>query len=127
MAHVLVEATTTQVREAIEREPDHDVFTLSMDCTTESIKVGNVIELGLDSETYDAVVTVSIAGHLQLPVDTVASIASAGLMGGKYVRLEPGKEKKFIAADGRFAKTKDFRSLEDQVGEIIFLATGGPK
>lgn len=43
MAHVLVEATTTQVREAIEREPDHDVFTLSMDCTTESIKVGNVI------------------------------------------------------------------------------------
>ncbi|MDP7097065.1 MAG: MlaD family protein [Rhodospirillales bacterium] len=97
------------------------------DVRVNGIKVGNVIELGLDSETYDAVVTVSIAGHLQLPVDTVASIASAGLMGGKYVRLEPGKEKKFIAADGRFAKTKDFRSLEDQVGEIIFLATGGPK
>ncbi|MEE8394319.1 MAG: hypothetical protein V3R66_08240 [Rhodospirillales bacterium] len=26
---------------------------------------------------------------------------------------------------GAIAKTKDFRSLEDQVGEIIFLATGG--
>ncbi|MEE9545727.1 MAG: MlaD family protein [Rhodospirillales bacterium] len=97
------------------------------DVRVNGIKVGKVVELGLDSETYDAVVTLSVAGHLRLPVDTVASIASAGLMGGKYVRLEPGNEKKFIADGGRFAKTKDFRSLEDQVGEIIFLATGGPK
>ena len=26
----------------------------------------------------------------------------------------------------RTIQTKDYRSLEDQVGEIIFLATGGP-
>ena len=97
------------------------------DVRVNGIKVGNVVKLGLDSETYDAVVTVSISGDLRLPVDTVASIASAGLMGGKYVRIEPGTEKKFLADGGRFTKTKDFRSLEDQVGEIIFLATGGPK
>lgn len=30
-----------------------------------------------------------------------------------------------VAARGAIVKSKDFRSLEDQVGEIIFLATGG--
>ncbi|MFQ5765006.1 MAG: hypothetical protein ACE5GT_08765 [Rhodospirillales bacterium] len=30
-----------------------------------------------------------------------------------------------IGAGSTLAKTRDFRSLEDQVGEIIFLATGG--
>ncbi|MBT5013921.1 MAG: outer membrane lipid asymmetry maintenance protein MlaD, partial [Rhodospirillaceae bacterium] len=57
----------------------------------------------------------------------VASIASEGMLGGKYVRLEPGVEKTYIEDGGSITKTKDFRSLEDQVGEIIFLATGGDK
>ena len=117
----------TPEQEMVVKKRDGRMVTFDRSLIAKAMEKAFRAELGLDSETYDAVVTVSIAGHLQLPVDTVASIASAGLMGGKYVRLEPGKEKKFIAADGRFAKTKDFRSLEDQVGEIIFLATGGPK
>ncbi len=47
------------------------------------------------------------------------------MVGGKYVRLEPGTEKTYLAAGGMITNTPDFRSLEDQVGEIIFLATGG--
>lgn len=48
-----------------------------------------------------------------------------GLFGSKYVSLEPGREKTYLKAGGKILKTRDFRSLEDQVGEIIFLATGG--
>lgn len=44
---------------------------------------------------------------------------------GKYVSLEPGRAKTTIEAGGKILKTRDFRSLEDQVGGIIFLATGG--
>lgn len=33
--------------------------------------------------------------------------------------------KDFIAEGGAIERTEDFKSLEDQVGEIIFLATGG--
>ncbi len=46
-------------------------------------------------------------------------------LGGKYVRIEAGAEKTYVQPGGAIAKTKDFRSLEDRVGEIIFLATGG--
>ncbi len=95
------------------------------DVRISGIKVGTVIDHNLDSESYDARVRMTITREFKLPVDTVASIASEGLLGGKYVRLEPGTKKSFIKDGGTLTKTKDFRSLEDQVGEIIFLATGG--
>ncbi|MCZ6467020.1 MAG: outer membrane lipid asymmetry maintenance protein MlaD [Alphaproteobacteria bacterium] len=95
------------------------------DVRISGIKVGTVIDHELDSESYDARVRMTITREIKLPVDTVASIASEGLLGGKYVRLEPGTDKSYIKDGGTITKTKDFRSLEDQVGDIIFLATGG--
>ena len=95
------------------------------DVRISGIKVGTVIDHGLDPETFEAVVALSIAADIKVPADTVAAITSEGLLGGKYVRLEPGNEKEFLAPGGDITQTQDFRSLEDQVGEIIFLATGG--
>ncbi len=95
------------------------------DVQISGIKIGNVASIELDPVTYDAVAILSIRPDVKLPVDTVASIASSGMLGDKYVRLEPGNSSEMIAADSSIAKTKDYRSLEDQVGDIIFLATGG--
>ena len=95
------------------------------DVRISGIKVGTVIDHRLDGETFDAVVKFSIAPEVRLPVDTVAAIASEGLLGDKYLRLEPGSDKTEMKPGGEITKTKGFRSLEDQVGEIIFLATGG--
>ncbi|MCW8834894.1 MAG: outer membrane lipid asymmetry maintenance protein MlaD [Rhodospirillales bacterium] len=95
------------------------------DVQVSGIKVGTVTELGLDPQTYDAVITMSVSTDVRLPTDSAASIASEGMLGDKFVRLEPGRESTRIEAGGRIMKTKDYRSLEDQVGEIIFLATGG--
>ncbi|MBL4689933.1 MAG: MCE family protein [Rhodospirillales bacterium] len=97
------------------------------DMRISGIKVGSVQDLRLDSQTYDAVVTMTVLPKVKIPVDTVASISSEGILGGKYIRLDPGREKTYLADGASLKKTKDFRSLEDQVGEIIFLATGGNK
>jgi len=97
------------------------------DVRISGIKVGTVTGRQLDPETYDAVVTMSISSDVKIPTDTVAAIGSEGILGGMYIRLQPGQEKSFIEPNGRITKTNDFRSLEDQVGEIIFLATGGPE
>ncbi len=94
------------------------------DVRINGIKVGTVTKQSLDPETYDAVVSMSIKSNIKLPVDTTAAIASEGILGGKYVRLEPGTKKTYIADGGSITKIKDFKSLEDQVGKIIFLATG---
>ncbi len=96
------------------------------DVRMNGIKIGTVQESKLDPSTYDAVIAMTIRSDLKLPADTVASIVSGGLIGGKYVRLEPGADREnYVPAGGRIENTKDFKSLEDQVGEIIFLATGG--
>ena len=95
------------------------------DVRISGITIGSVDSTGLNSETYDAVVNLSIKPSIKLPKDTVAMIASEGMIGGKYVRLRPGSSKEFIKPGGAIGKTEDFKSLEDQVGEIIFLATSG--
>jgi phospholipid/cholesterol/gamma-HCH transport system substrate-binding protein len=93
------------------------------DVQISGIRVGTVSETRLDPVTYVAIVTMSINEDVKLPEDTVASIDSQGILGGKYVRLEPGQATTFIAPGGRITQTRAYRSLEDQVGEIIFLAT----
>jgi len=100
-------------------------LTAGSDVRISGIKVGTVIESKLDLTTFDAVITMSVQEGLRLPDDTVASIGSEGILGGNYVRLQPGGSQTTIPDGGLIKKTKDFKSLEDQVGEIIFLATGG--
>ncbi len=94
------------------------------DVRISGIKVGTVAARTLDPQSYDAIVTLSIADSIKLPEDTIASIASEGPLGGRYVRLEPGHAQATIPPGGTIRETRGFRSLEDQVGEIIFLATG---
>ena len=100
-------------------------LTTGSDVRINGIKVGTVTNVRLDPETFDAVIEMSIKPDIKLPKDTIAAIGSEGIMGGKYVRITPGSAKETIADNGSISETKDFRSLEDQVGEIIFLATGG--
>lgn len=98
-------------------------LTRGSDVQISGIKVGTVTEVRLDEETFDAVVVLTIDPSVTVPVDTVASIDSAGLLGGKYVRLEPGDAEERVSAGGELTETREYRSLEDQVGDIIFLAT----
>ncbi|MGF1640238.1 MAG: outer membrane lipid asymmetry maintenance protein MlaD [Rhodospirillales bacterium] len=96
------------------------------DVRVNGVKVGTVVDRRLDPVTYDAVVTMRIDNAIRLPDDTLAAIASEGPLGGKYVRLEPGRSQTPIAPGGTITMTSGYRSLEDQVGDIIFLATGRP-
>jgi phospholipid/cholesterol/gamma-HCH transport system substrate-binding protein len=78
-------------------------------------------------ETVWGGVTLPHSSEVKLPDYTVATIGSDGILGSMHVRLQPGQEKSYIEPGGAITKTNDYRSLEDQVGEIIFFATGGPE
>jgi phospholipid/cholesterol/gamma-HCH transport system substrate-binding protein len=67
----------------------------------------------------------SISPEIHLPTDTVATIDSEGLLGSKFVKLEPGRSRQIIPAGGTIAQTRNYESLEEMVGKIIFLATDG--
>src|SRR5712691_7158827 len=54
------------------------------DVRISGIKVGSILSQTLDPKTYFAVVRMSIDPGIKVPTDTVAQIASSGLLGDKY-------------------------------------------
>ena len=102
------------------------------DVRISGVKVGTVTGRTLNAETFEAVVEFTVRSDIRLLVDTAAVITNDGLLGGKYLRLVPGKDKTVLEPGGDLLNAQDFKTLEDQVSEIIFLATGasgeqGPK
>ena len=99
-------------------------LTPGADVRISGVKVGSVIYRSLDTETFEAVLTLSIDPAVRLPVDSEAAVTGDGVFGGKYLRLLPGSADERIAAGGEIIRVRDFKTLEDTVSEIIFLATG---
>ncbi len=93
------------------------------DVRISGIKVGSVLDVRLNPETYTAEVVLGLISSLHLPRDTEAAIADAGVMGGKYVQLLPGKSQSVLEPNETLAKTKNYKSLEESVSEFIFLST----
>lgn len=101
-----------------------DGLTVGSDVRIAGVKVGTVIGESLDQEDYTAVVHMRIRPDVELRDDTVVRISSAGLLGGKYVKLEPGYSGEPVRHGGQLADTKDVISLEELLGKVIFLVTG---
>ncbi len=93
------------------------------DVRINGIKVGTVVNQKLDNDDYMVDVVLSISPDIKLPRDSVASIVGDGLVGDKFIKIEPGKSREHLTPGETFANTKDFKSLEDMVGEIIFMVT----
>ena len=93
------------------------------DVRINGIKVGTVISQKLDNETYDADIVMSIGSDVKLPVDSTAVIVGDGLIGDKFIKIEPGHEKEYLKNGDNIRYVKDFKTLEDMVGEIIFMVT----
>ncbi len=98
-------------------------LTTGSDVRINGIKVGTVVGQKLDNEDYIAEVTMSLTPDIQLPKDSTAAIVGDGLMGNKFIKIEPGKDSEFLKDGDIIAHTKDFKTLEDMVGEIIFMVT----
>lgn len=98
-------------------------LSIGSDVRINGIKVGTVTAQELDNADYLAKITLSISSDITLPVDSVISIVSDGLIGDKYVKIEPGKASEHLKAGDSFTNTKDFKTIEDMVGEIIFMVT----
>ena len=84
------------------------------------IKVGSVIERSLDPETYRAVLRMSIDETVALPTDSTAAVVSDGLLGGKFIDVQPGAEEALIADGGRIAYTQSSLLLEELIGKFAF-------
>ncbi|WP_259782882.1 outer membrane lipid asymmetry maintenance protein MlaD [Aestuariispira ectoiniformans] len=104
-----------------------DGLSLGSDVRIGGVKVGSVTDQYVDNEQFRAVVKLSIEDRIRLPEDSVLSITSNGLLGGKYVKIEPGTSQTLVADGGELKNTRDVRSLEELIGRAIFLVTDNSK
>ncbi len=98
------------------------------DVKISGIKVGTVLGQKLDPKTFLATIRMSIDPTIKLPTDTVATIASSGLLGDDFVSLVPGNEDEIIKSGGAIAHTQPPMDLQSLIGQYIFSnQSGGEK
>ena len=100
-----------------------DGLTEGSDVRVGGVKVGSVAGQSVDMTEFRAVVRMTIRPEIRLPEDSVASVSSEGLLGGKYIRIDPGASTTRLSDGGEFTKTRDIVSLEELLGKVIFLVT----
>lgn len=87
------------------------------------INIGKVTAARLDNN-YNAVLTLEIKDNVKVPDDSSASIVSDGVLGSKYIEIEPGGDEEYLPSGGEFAYTQDAMVLEELLDRIISIGKG---
>ena len=92
---------------------------MGTDVRMAGIKIGSVTGQDLDRESYRANLELAVDSTVKLPEDTTAKIASEGLLGGKFISLEPGGSDTLIASGGEIEFTQDAIDLFGLVSQFV--------
>ena len=90
--------------------------------TIGGVRIGEVSGLEYDFERQVAVAVLSIdSRHSRIPADSGASVLSAGLLGNRYVELEPGgADERYLREGDRIVLTNSALILEQVVARMMF-------
>jgi len=90
------------------------------------VRVGDVSSIEYDAETFEAIVTLNIDVQFDsFPLDTSASIYTAGLLGEQYIGLEPGADFDVLVDTDEIDQTQSALVLERLIGQVLFSRSGG--
>lgn len=88
--------------------------------TVSGVRIGRVSRIAYDPERFQARVTLAIqSGKDFLPVDTQASIFTAGLLGEQYIALEPGGDFESLRHGDEILFTQSALVLENMIGRML--------
>ena len=84
------------------------------------VLVGRVTGITLDTNRYEAKVTMSIDQRYKFPKDTFASILTSGLLGEQYIGLSPGGDDKMLKNGDEMKHTQSAMVLENMIGKFLY-------
>jgi phospholipid/cholesterol/gamma-HCH transport system substrate-binding protein len=85
------------------------------------VKVGQVADISL-SDDFRARVGLDLRAGLQLPIDTSASIVTAGMLGDRYVSLQLGGDQRMLQQGEEISFTESAVILERLIGKLVHNA-----
>lgn len=87
------------------------------------VVVGLVDKVELDPTTFDAIVYMNIASRYdEIPTDTGASVLTSGVLGDRYIGLEPGGAPDYLGDGDELFVTQSALVLEQVIGKYLFNA-----
>lgn len=84
------------------------------------IEIGHVGELTIDDEVQMAMATLNIQKSAQIYSDAIASIKTAGLIGDKFINIDPGGSGKILDHNDIIINTESPVDLNDLIGKYAF-------
>jgi len=87
------------------------------------VTVGTVESISLDPVSFEAVVNMKLASRFnEIPSDTGASILTSGVLGDRYIGLEPGGAPDMLQDGDELFITQSAIVLEQLIGKFMFNA-----
>ncbi|NRB10449.1 MAG: outer membrane lipid asymmetry maintenance protein MlaD [Rickettsiaceae bacterium] len=93
------------------------------DVKLSGIKIGYVKAITLDTTSFDAVVTLKIANDIPIPKDSRAIVTTSGLIGGKYISINPGASDINLSDNDRIKLTQSSLNFEDLIAKLMYSIT----
>ncbi|HEY6838386.1 MAG TPA: outer membrane lipid asymmetry maintenance protein MlaD [Geobacteraceae bacterium] len=84
------------------------------------VTVGRVARIMLDpKDNTQARVVMQIRKGVKVSDDVIASVRTRGIIGDKYIRLQPGGSDKYLASGGRIRNTESAIDIEELISQYI--------
>jgi phospholipid/cholesterol/gamma-HCH transport system substrate-binding protein len=84
------------------------------------IEVGRVERLNIDQEKQMAVVELKIRNGIRVYDDASASIKTAGLIGDKFIKIDPGGGGDILKPGGTIYETASPIDIEELISKYVF-------
>jgi phospholipid/cholesterol/gamma-HCH transport system substrate-binding protein len=95
-------------------------LTVGADVKSKGVKIGEVIEITLDDESYMALVKSSFNDNLKIPIDSEVKIANNGFIGSPFIEITIGNNELFFQNNDITENNVDAVSLEEIINNFIF-------
>ena len=95
-------------------------LTVGADVKTKGVKIGEVIEISLDGDSYMAIVKSSLNYDLKIPLDSEFKIANNGFIGSPYIEVSMGINEQYYQNNDLTENNVDAVSLEEIINSFIF-------
>lgn len=89
------------------------------DVEVAGVKIGMVKELALSKESY-AVVTMQIDRKVDVPLDSIASVKSKGIIGDKFIQISLGGDEQMFKEGGIIIDTESAVDIESLISKFAF-------
>jgi len=101
-----------------------DGVAIGSDVRVAGIKVGTVVGQHLDPKSYQAQIDMVLQPQVQLADDTSAKITSEGLLGSKFVALDPGGSDTTLKEGSIISYTQGAVDIWSLISQAMFSKSG---